>query len=51
MNFKRRKRHTNKIVKSKKLNSSLSGWEYGGAIAREVQLRQEFKKNKNLGVV
>lgn len=44
MNYKRRKRHTVKRLKSKALKSSLRGWEYGRQIAKEVVLRKEFKK-------
>ncbi len=46
MNYKRKKRHTKKIIKSKALNSSVSSWTYGGKIAREISLRKEFKKTK-----
>ena len=44
MNYKRKKRHNNKRIKSKELNSSLKGWSYGRAIAKEVVLRKEFKE-------
>lgn len=46
MHYKRNKRHTSKIIKSRELNSSLMGWSYGAGIAKEVVLRKEFKKFK-----
>jgi hypothetical protein len=47
MNYKRKKRHSVKRLKSKELKSTLKGWSYGGQIAKEIILRQEFKKEKS----
>lgn len=49
MNFKRKKKHNTKILKRKQLKSkSLQGWSYGGAVAKEIASRQEFKKEMGL---
>ena len=44
MHYKKKKY---KYKKSNVLDSSIKGWNYGGAIAREIINRQEFKKYRD----
>jgi len=48
MNWKRKhKKKAYRLVRSKRLNGKkVSGWEYGGAIGREIISRRDYREMK-----